>query len=556
LPEAPATIGRPIADTQVYVLDKHQQLVPVGVPGELYIGGAGVARGYLHQPDLTADRFLANPFSAQPGARLYRTGDSVRWRPDGTLEFLGRVDEQVKIRGFRIELGEIEAVLRQHAAVRDTTVIAREDTPGNKRLVAYVVVQLSGPTAGELRDYLKGKLPEYMVPSAFVILESLPRKAHGKVDRQALPVPEKSGAEAEAAYRAPRDEIERQLVLLLEQILGVEKVGLDDQFFALGGHSLLAVQVIEQIQEQFGQKLPVATLFRHPTVEDLASVLRQQDMTAADSPLVAIQPHGSQSPLFVIHPAEGNVLCYADLARQLGAAQPVYGFQARGLNEDPPPHTRIEDMAADYIQLLRTVQPKGPYFLGGWSTGGLIALEMGQQLLAQGDKVSLLALLDTHLPSPDRKPSRVDPAQRMVEFAQKNGLDLGLDDFLKLVPEEQLTRFLDRARAANVVPPGLGEVQIHRLQRRSSRTFQAQVEAVQRYVACPYPGRITLFRCTDAQRQDTRDLDLKLGWDRLASEVEVYTVPGTHESMIREPHVRVLGEQLAACLRNVRAGSA
>jgi thioesterase domain-containing protein len=241
------------------------------------------------------------------------------------------------------------------------------------------------------------------------------------------------------------------------------------------------------------------------------------------------------------------VLCYAGLARQLGDDQPVYGFQARSLNGDVP-HAAIEDMAADYIQQMRTVQPAGPYFLGGWSTGGLIALEMAQQLRAQGEKVPLLALLDTHLPSPDRKPPHVDPAQRMMEFAQENGLDLGPDDFRKLPPDVQLTRFLDRARAANVVPPGLGEEQIHRLQRRSTRTFQAQVEAVQRYVARPYPGRITLFRCAETQRQDTS----KLGWDTLASEVVMYTVPGTHDSMMREPHVHALAEQLAACLLEVR----
>jgi amino acid adenylation domain-containing protein len=549
----PPPLGRPIANTQVYVLDSRMQPAPVGVPGELYIGGAGVARGYLHQPELTAARFIANPFSARPGARLYRTGDRVRWLFDGALEFLGRVDEQIKIRGFRIEPGEIEVVLGQHPAIRDHTVVAREDTPGDKRLVAYVVAQPPAPSASELRSYLKEKLPEYMVPSAFVFLDVLPRKAHGKVDRRALPAPEKSRAGADTAFRPPRDDIERQLVQLWEQSLGIDQVGLDDNFFELGGHSLLAVQLIEQIKEQFGQKLPVATLFRHPTLEDLAAVLRQKGTTAADSPLVAIQPHGSQPPLFVVHPAEGNVLCYADLARKLGTDQPLYGFQARGLDGEQPPHPRIEEMAADYVQLMRGVQPRGPYLLGGWSTGGLIALEMAQQLLAQGESVALLALLDTHLPSAEKKPPKIDPARRMLEFAQEKGLDLGPDDFLKLRPEEQLTRFLEKARAANVFPPGLGEEQIHRLQRRSSRTFQAQVEAVQQYVARNYPERITLFRCSETQRQDADDQGPKLGWDRLAADVELYMVPGTHETMIREPQVNVLAEQLRACLSRFAA---
>jgi amino acid adenylation domain-containing protein len=551
----PPPLGRPLANTQVYVLDEHMQPAPVGVPGELYIGGAGVARGYLHQPDLTAARFLPHPFSSQPGARLYRTGDRGRWRLDSTLEFLGRVDEQVKIRGFRIEPGEIEAVLRQHAAVRDAAVFARDDAAGTKRLIAYVVIHSGGPAAGQLRDYLRTKLPEYMVPSTFVFLDRVPRKAHGKVDRQALPVPS-TNTDAEAAHRAPRDETERELVRLFEQSMGVEKVGLDDRFFDLGGHSLLAVQVIEQIQQRFGLKLPVAALFRHSTVENLAGVLRQQTMTTADLPLVPIQPHGSRPPLFLIHAAEGTVLCYADLARAVGADQPVYGFQARSPNGNAPAHARIEEMAADYIQFLRSVQPSGPYFLGGWSTGGLIALEMAQQLLSQGETVLLLALLDTHRPGPNRKPPVVDPAKRMVTYARENGLDLGPDDFLSLPPEEQLTRFLERTRSANIVPPGLGEEQINRLQRRASWTFQAQLDAVQRYVARPYPGRITLFRSTETQRQGTGDIDVKLGWDELAAEVEVCPVPATHDSMIREPHVQILGQRLTACLQQARAASA
>jgi amino acid adenylation domain-containing protein len=550
----PAPLGRPIANTQVYALDEQLQPVPVGVPGQLHVGGVGVTRGYLNEPALTAAKFIANPFSDQPGARLYRTGDRVRWLQDGTLEFLGRVDEQVKIRGFRVELGEIESVLGRHPGVRECTVLARQDgptEPNAKRLVAYVAPKSEpAATSAELRAFLKEKLPEYMVPSAFVVLEAMPRKANGKVDRRALPAPEKSLSEAGRAYRPPRDDVEKQLVALWEQSLGVDKVGLGDNFFELGGHSLLAVRLIEQIKEQFGQKLPVATLFRHPTLEDLATLLRQKS-TASDSPLVPIQPHGSKPPLFVVHPAEGNVLCYADLARVLSSGQPLYGFQAAAPGGDQPP-ARVEDMAAAYIALMRTVQPDGPYFLGAWSTGGLIAFEMAQQLLGLGQEVAFLGLIDTHLPSPDRKPPKIDPAKRMYEFAQEKGLDLGTEDFLKLPPEEQLTRFLERARAANVFPPGLGEEQIHRLYRRSSRTFQTQIGALQQYVARPYPNRISLFRATESQREGAGDPDPKLGWDKLA-DVDVFQIPGTHETMIREPHVHVLAGQLTQCLARVQA---
>jgi amino acid adenylation domain-containing protein len=269
-------IGRPIANTQIYLLDQHLQPVPVGIPGELHIGGVGLARGYLNRPELTDEKFIPNPFSDDLGARLYKTGDLARYCPDGNIEFLGRIDHQVKLRGFRIELEEIEAVLRQHPTVREVVVLAREDEPGNKRLVAYVVPrQTPAPSITELRDRLKAQLPEYMVPSAFVLLDALPLTPNGKVDRRALPAPENLRPFA-AAYEAPRSQVERAIATVWQEVLHLKKVGVNDNFFDLGGHSLLMVQVNNKLREVFNQNLSIVEMFQNPTINSLAKYLSQK----------------------------------------------------------------------------------------------------------------------------------------------------------------------------------------------------------------------------------------------------------------------------------------
>jgi amino acid adenylation domain-containing protein len=271
-------IGCPISNTEVYVLDKRLRPVPVGVTGELCIGGESLARGYLNRPDLTAENFIPNPYSHTPGARLYKSGDLVRYLQDGSIEFLGRIDHQVKIRGFRIESGEIEMVLGQHPAVRKAVVIAREDVPGEKRLVAYVVASHeSTPTFSELRSFLKEKLPDYMIPSAFVYPDALPITPHGKVDRRALPAPEQSRSELEAVYVAPQSEVERIIAEVWQQVLRIEQVGMHDNFFDLGGHSLLLIQIHNKFQELFKKEIPIADIFRYPTIKALAGHLTQKE---------------------------------------------------------------------------------------------------------------------------------------------------------------------------------------------------------------------------------------------------------------------------------------
>jgi aspartate racemase len=541
-------IGRPFANRAIYILDQHSHPVPIGVQGHLHIGGVGVARGYLNRPDLTAEKFIPDPFSAEPGARMYKTGDLARYLPDGNIEFLGRADYQVKIRGFRIELGEIEAALAHHPAVREAVVLAREDAPGEKRLVAYVVAD---STADELRRFLKDKLPEYMVPAVFVLLEALPVTPNGKVDRRALPAPDRSRPELEKAFVAPRDDLELQLAHIWEEVLGVRPVGVRDNFFELGGHSLLAVRLFALIEKRLGKKLPLTTVFQGATVAHLAGVLRQQATPGPQSSLVAIQPGGSKRPLFLVHPAGGHVFPYVHLAQFLGSDQPCYGLQARGLEDGQAPHTRIEDMAAHYIQALQTVQPRGPYLLGGWSMGGVVAFEMAQQLHAQGQRVALLALLDGRIPTPDETFPEED-SEAILLAERYFGISFGpMGSLAELAKDEQLAFILEQAKSAGLVPAELDVSQA----RRFVNLLRSDLRATQNYGLHLYPGRITFFKASETLAGTSPDPTL--GWSEWASGgVEVHVVPGNHANLMYEPHVEVLAEELTACLNQAQSAEA
>ena len=537
-------IGRPLANREIYILDNYGNPVPVGVPGELHIGGVSLARGYLNRPELTAEKFVPNPFSEEPGARLYKTGDLARYLPDGNIEFLGRVDHQVKIRGFRIELGEIEAALDQHPAVREAIVLAPEDAPGEKRLVAYVVADRDPvPTTTDLRSFLKEKLPEHMVPALFVLLDALPLMPNGKVDRRALPAPDRTRPELDKAFVAPRDDLEFQLAQIWEEVLGVRPVGVRDNFFELGGHSLLAVRLFALIEKRLGRKLPLTTVFQGATVEHLASLLRQQAKPGPQSSLVAIRPDGSKRPLFLVHPAGGHVFPYIYLAQHLDPDQPCYGLQARGLEEGQEPHTRIEDMAAYYIQAMQTVQPAGPYLLGGWSMGGVVAFEMAQQLHAQGERVALLALLDGRIPNPDETfPEEDYEAVLLVE--RYFGISFGpIESLAQLPKDEQLAFMLEQAKRAGLVP---AEIDVSEA-RRFVDLLKSDLRATQNYALHLYPGRIALFKASEELAGTSPDPTL--GWSEWASAgVEVHLVPGNHANLVYEPHVEVLAEKLSACI--------
>ncbi len=528
--QSTVTIGRPIGNTEVFILDKFLQPVPIGVAGELHIGGDGLARGYLRRPDLTAEKFIAHPFNPDSDARLYKTGDLVRYLPNGNIEFLGRIDHQVKIRGFRIELGEIESVLRQHSGINETVVVAREDTPGDKRVVAYFVpANGAAPTAGELRSFLKEKLPEYMLPSVFVMLKSMPLTPNGKVDRRSLPAPVQAELAPQATFAAPRDSVESRLVQIWEAVLGVRPIGVKDNYFELGGHSLLAVKLMSRIAQAFGKTLPTATLLQAPTIEQLATILRQAESSSSMpwSCLVPIQTSGSKPPFFCIHGINGGVVRFHDLSRHLGSDQPFYALQAQGLDTRYPCHTRTEDMAALYLGEIRKIQPHGPYLVGGYSFGGAIAFEIAQQLAAQGEQDALVVLFDTNFP--------------MSNGASSQSTFLTLLQFFR-TPAAQMPRYIWRILT---VPKRAVHRRLHvaRLPRDAKKVRSACLQAEENYKPQPFSGRVILFRSTHKPLGQV--VDPRAEWERYAARgLEICEVPGNHENILLEPQVRFVAQQL------------
>ena len=567
-------IGRPIANTQLYILDEHLQPVPVGIPGELYIGGAGLARGYLNLPELTAQRFIPNPFSEKAGERIYKTGDLARYLPDGNIEFLGRTDEQVKIRGYRIELGEIEALLMQHPAVKEAVAVAEDDLSGNKRLVAYVVpnpTQALNPL--EMRSFLKEKLPNYMIPHAFVAIAFMPLTPNGKIDRLRLRTPENvTSNSTDKSCIAPRTPTESTLAKIWSEILNTEPVGIRDNFFDLGGDSLLTIRLIKEINQQFKRELPLSSLFLNPTIEGLADSLDSGTKSQKWSPLVAIKPRGKNPPFFCVHPIFGVVFPYCELAFQLGENQPFYGLQPKGIDGESSPLTSIQDMAADYIAALRTVQPQGPYFLGGWSFGGLVAFEMAQQLLAAGDEVAMLAVLDTLAPVAANKPSFWDGCKFILTTVSRSIWPFVVDYFRLVAAAEnvqiggiagrfpKLNKLLNLAanfwHGWNWKQAVMVSILSQESKQKSWReltipsmftVFQANSQATLSYVPKIYPHRITLFR--SGEKLSTNHQDPTLGWsDLTTAQVEVIRVPGNHLTMLRKPCVEVLARQLNTLL--------
>ena len=400
-------IGRPIANTTFYVLDPYNQPVPVGVPGELNIGGDGVARGYLNRPELTRERFVADPFSNGTAARLYKTGDRVRRLPDGRLEFFGRLDNQVKIRGYRIELGEIEAVLRLHPQVQDAVVALRDSGDEEKRLVAYIIAEGSDPlSVSDLRDLLRRKLAPYMVPGIFVLLDAFPLTPNGKIDRKALPLPdEQTRLDTGVAYVAPRTPLEEFLAGIWCDHLGTKQVGIHDNFFDLGGDSLTMVRLSLDIERATGQSFPLPWIFDAPTVAGMAKILGGEKAASSYSPLVELRPGTKTPPVFMIHPVGGSIMQLIPIAKALPGDQAVYGIQAKGFDGTTPPNDRIEAMAECYISAITEAQPRGPYLLVGMCFGGLVALEIARRLSESGEKIALLAFLDTY-PHPRYWPLR------------------------------------------------------------------------------------------------------------------------------------------------------
>jgi amino acid adenylation domain-containing protein len=522
-------IGRPIANTQVYLLDSDLNPVPVGTEGELHIGGDGVARGYLNRPEMTAEKFIADPFSKHPGARLYKTGDLARYLPSGEIEFVGRRDFQVKIRGFRVELGEIEAVLATHPGIRDAVVVAKVDSSGDKRLVAYVVP--ANPTETETRQwrsFLEEQLPDYMVPSLFLTVEALPLTPNGKVDRRTLeerPVTQALIPRMRASVSS--DPVEKQLIGIWQSVLGIQSVGLEDNFWELGGHSLLAARLTQLVENTFGKRLTLAAIIEAPTVQQLARIIKGEDKAQSWSCLLPLQPAGNKPPFFCIHGVGGNSVGFRDLANFVGSDQPFYGVQAQGLDGQLPCLTRVEDMAALYLREIRSIQPTGPYYLGGFSFGGWIACEMAQQLQAQREQIGLLAMFDTY-------PFRLKPVTS------------SLMSFFRIPSQQQLMYVLPKT-----IKKGIRRRIVWvGLPRAIKNVLRACYEAERQYQLRPYSGRVTLFRATQAL---TPDNDPHARWRDLArGGVEIQEIEGHHADIILEPQVRITAEKLRSCLERAQ----
>jgi thioesterase domain-containing protein len=498
-------IGRPIANTEVYILDAEGEPVPLGLPGELHIGGPGLAAGYLNAPELTAQRFVQNPFTDDPNARLYRTGDRVRYRADGAIEFLGRLDRQVKIRGHRIELGEVEAAIARLPQVRDAVVVVRGETTDTRRLVAYVVAAASsGAPPANLWNDLKPLLPEYMLPASIVWLKSLPLDANGKIDRRALPTVSEPDAVPAAVRVAPRDMFEQVLVGICERLLGVDGIGVFDHFFELGGHSLLAAQFLDEIERETGLTAPLAALFMEDTIAGLARLLREHP-TVLDAPIVTINNNGNRPPLVFLHgDLHGGGFYSRSLAQALGSDQPVLVVKPHTLDDSAIPDT-IEAMAADRLRALRALRPHGPYCFGGFCNGAFVAFEMARQLIAAGDDVPMVVAILAR--APRGAPERAD--------------------------EEYFV--LDRGGGYHVLAPHDSE----------SETQLRYVKAMDKYAGGPYSGRLLLLRSRE-RNEPPRDL----GWSRFAATVEIHDLPGDHRTLVTR-HIVELAQVIRGAMQNV-----
>jgi thioesterase domain-containing protein/acyl carrier protein len=552
-------VGRPIANTQIYILDPHRNPVPIGVPGELHVGGNGLARGYLNRPELTAEKFIPNPFSREPQARLYKTGDLARYLPSGNIEYIGRLDNQVKIRGFRIEMGEIEAVLSQYPKVKQTVVISWEDTPGEQRLVAYLVVNAEqNPSTSELRQFLKPKLPDYMVPAAFVCLDTLPLTPNGKIDRRALPAPDVNSIVVNDRFFRPLDIVEQQLAEIWSTVLNIYPIGVKDDFFELGGHSLLAVKLIAKIEQQFQINLPLSVLFQNSTIQQLATFLRQPIDTSIWSPLVGVKPSGSNRPFFCVPGITGYAIYFYPLAHHLGQEQPFYGLQALGFDGKSKPYERVEDIATYYINAIQSIQPKGPYLLGGHSFGGLVAFEMAQQLERLGHEVDLLALFDVSVPDSniDAKLQSIQSDNaywlnrigKMIEASYETSLEMSYEILKSFESEEkQLQHFQKQLQIANILPAG---VQIDHL-RGYVRVFKTRQNII--YQPKGNVNQITCFMAS-GEGEFSEDLENRaLSWNQFSKlPVNIQVVLGKHATMFDESHVQVLAKKLNNCIKETQ----
>ena len=533
-------IGRPIDNTQVYLLDAQLQPVPIGVSGELYLGGVGLARGYLHQPQLTAQSFVPNPLADVADDSLYKTGDLARYLADGNIEFLGRTDHQVKVRGFRIELGEIETALNAQASVAACVVDVRDDGQGNGRLVGYIIAADASFDREQVRAALNARLPDYMVPTEYVLLDTFPLAPSGKIDRRALPMPDFSVAKTNEVVPA-RTELEAQLVQIWEELLKVSPIGITDNYFELGGQSLLAMRLVARIKEETGQKLPLATLFAAPTIVALARALTAgMDGETADLQVetdykpwvIPIQPEGTKRPFFHMG---GSALLY-NLARYLGDDQPLFGILEQDLDGDDPLYVTVEDIVPHCIAGIRSVQPEGPYILGGLCFGAIVSLEVARALQAQGEDVALIVMIDSYAPGVPIFASE-QPAENSSKriFQQSPGV---LFDKVKRKAWRKSWKYIHAVykKIGRPMPLRFRDIE------------EANTIANDQYVANEYDGDAVLFQVVSPHERVIMD-DSMMGWrDYIHGSVELYQVSGGHLSVYDEPYVQALSEHIRVCI--------
>ena len=534
-------IGRPNEGVALYVLDAHGEVQPAGAPGELCVGGGQLARGYLGAGGLTADRFVPDHLSGEPGARLYRTGDRVRLLPDGVLEFLGRLDGQLKINGVRVETAEVEAVLAEHPALTQAVVAVRA-TDGRQGLIAYAVLR-PGAEVGDraLRGFLRGRLPEAMVPGTFVLLDALPVLPNGKVDRAALPEP----LSADRAPVGPRDQVEARLVELWQDVLGRDTVGVHDDFFALGGHSLLALRLVMLVRKEFDREIPVSAVLAAPTVAELADVLRVPADLVPSGPVVPLGGTGAAPPLFLMHGLGGQVFRFQPLARRLRDVGPVYAVAARGFAEGERPHTTLAAMADDYAERIRAVRPRGPYVLGGFCIGGNIAVEVARRLRADGENVPLVAVFWSHAAQPVLAESLNDETTLMMHALAGRKLDVDHAALRGLSVDEQLLAVIDAATAAERLNPSVADLE---QARRILDVYRANAHAVAGHRVEPYDGDLILFRPDDDPALAGFGTG---GWDTVVGgRFDLVPIPGTRSTSVREPLVATTARLFADLLAN------
>jgi amino acid adenylation domain-containing protein len=549
------SIGKPIDNTQIYILDKFQNPLIAGAAGEIYIGGEGIAHGYLNQPELTAEKFVSDPFLDEPGAKMYRTGDLGTFTPDGNLMYLSRIDAQVKIRGYRIETGEIEFNLAKEDNIKQAVVIARADSNGVDKLVAYVILkdahsQDSSELIQQWRSNLRASVPDYMVPDNFVLIDAMPMTPNGKVDKKALAAQDIASVET-VKYIAPRTDIEKLVADIWIELLGIEKVGIHDNFFELGGHSLIAVQVMARIEKETGKRLPLAILFENSTVEKLSLMLEMDGKSITWDSLVPIKPNGTKVPIYIVHGAGLNVLLFNTLAKHMDEDQPVYGMQAKGLNGVDEPLSRIEDIAAHYISAIRAQNPDGPYALAGFSFGGIIAYEMTRQLEALNKEVRMLAMFDTYAyRTPFYDPWLVKNVKRGLYFGRKvwHAL-LFKDGFEKTIKTR--TKAVKRG-----VTRLLWKVKFGKQQQQTgffgyaNKIDETNNIAQKHYKIQPYNTSIELFRAE--VRSFYLDDYEYMGWKPYAlNGVNIHKIPGEHNTIFKEPNDKEFAKILQDCLNKI-----